>query len=56
MESFSYKNCNLLPNSVKSLNKNWLEFDPFCINESKQNEVKDAIMLKSPFFYQKGHI
>jgi len=26
------------------------------MSKSKQNEVKDAIMLKSPFFYQLGHV
>ncbi len=47
--------CTLLLNFVKCLNKNWLEFYPFYMNESKQNTAKGSFMLKKTFFYQPGN-
>jgi hypothetical protein len=40
------------PNFIKDLNKSWLEFCPFCMNESEQIKVMGSFMLKKSFFYQ----
>jgi hypothetical protein len=54
-ESFGYKDfLNLVPNIVECQNKRWLEFQPFCMNESSlqnfgmvQNwEILDLVMVK----------
>jgi hypothetical protein len=44
---FVIKNfCNLPPKFVRGLNKSWLEFHLFCMNEIERNEVEGSFMVK----------
>jgi len=43
---------NLLPNIAKGLGKSWLEFDPFCMNETQQIEVKLRVSYNKMRYYQ----
>ncbi len=40
---------------VKDLNKSWHKFCQFCMDKTKENEVKGYYKLKKPIFYQPGH-
>jgi len=50
---FAIKNfCNLLPNFIEGLNKNWLKFRPFFMDESEWNDEWSQGLIcaqKAPF-------
>jgi hypothetical protein len=46
------KTHNLLPKVAKGLGKSWLEFDPFCMNETQQIEVKLRVSYNKMCYYQ----